>query len=84
MNETLAWLMGDYERRQHKLASSLISMGEELLREAKRLADAPDFSNFAIPVNSLGVLQGRGPDIDRQCGELSVLFDVVKLLQAAG
>lgn len=84
------------EETQESLTYALRSLGNQLLREADRIdvdkigsiVKTTDGEFFGIPINSLGVVQSSGSDIDRKCWELRQqarqYIDLVRLVKRMG
>ena len=61
--------------KKENLAAKMQRLSEELAKEAKNLIKE-DNLNY-VTVNSLGVIQFSGIEIDRMCGELHTLYEVI-------
>lgn len=58
---------GRAERTAHQLAAYARSLADQLAAVATALSDAPLTASY----NTIGVVQGRGANIDMLCGQLA-------------
>lgn len=74
------------EAAKHLVQIKLEARTREFLSRARTAADALTAAADGLEVdpnytlNSLGVLQGQGPEIDRLCGVISVLRDILEVM----
>lgn len=76
-------LKAKYAKRmaEHTLESQkqrLIQAAQWLAADLNKLA--AEMANTNPSFNSLGVVQGRGSEVDRMCGEIKAHMDLIKLL----
>lgn len=64
-----------FENAREGLQNIMKHTAESLMNEVARMER--DSSYMGTP-NSLGILQSRGPDVDRQCGEVAKLRDTLE------
>lgn len=69
----------EYGRKAKQLEQAAERMAEDLARTAREAGKARQNARYSI--NSLGVLQGQGPNLDRLCGELEILSDHLALIE---
>jgi hypothetical protein len=62
------------DQHVEELVEKMNSLRDELDREITRFQEEGIEHSF----NSLGIVQGRGTEIDRLCGELDVLKEVLR------
>jgi hypothetical protein len=64
------------EYSQERLTNAARSMSERMAELANKVKNEP-----TAVINSLGELQGRGPDLDRLCAEFESAKDHVKAIK---
>ena len=62
------------EFKQQSLRDSAVNLARDLNNLTKALDEGGSF-------NTLGVVQGQGAEIDRLCGEVTVLIGTIKALK---
>jgi hypothetical protein len=82
-NDTLTLLAAETELRlldrKKDLVRYAVRLADTLMRTAERLEEEPE----GFVVNSLGIVQGAGLDVDRACAEIAVLRETVAEIQKA-
>ena len=86
MFKAMYTLESDIQRKANELVQRARYLSQDLLELANRLQPSldaekldPKIGSYKFGItNSLGVIQGRGTEIDRLCGEVSVLVETRK------
>lgn len=69
----------DFSRKAEQVQDAAEWMAREMEATAREAAKAQQNSPYSI--NNLGVVQGRGSNLDRLCGELQMLSDQLALVE---
>lgn len=69
----------EYGRKAEQVRNAADRIATDMARVSREANAALLNSHYSI--NSLGVLQGQGPDMDRLCGELQILSDHLALIE---
>jgi len=72
-------IRSEFSRKAEQFRDAANRTAEDLQRAAGQADKA--LANERFSINSLGVLQGRGPDLDRMAGELQLLSDHLALIE---
>ena len=71
----LAQIESEQKMNEQQLISSAKWLAEDLLKMVKRVESGEH-------VNSLGVIQGRGSEIDNLCGKLATIREIKERIKA--